>query len=65
MRMRHTFGWDLPPGVSNYDIERAQMPGCMGEHGDHDECGDCIYIKECKREKSLGEMEGPEECEDE
>ena len=55
--MRHTFGWDLPPGVTNRAIEEAYgeerwCPKCdaIMEYiaGDepHWECPDCGYVED-------------------
>ena len=34
MSIQHPFGWDLPPGVTNADIERQAG-------ADYDDCPDC------------------------
>lgn len=46
MSIQHLFGWDLPPGVSNADIERAT-------DADYDNCPDCEGTGEaCRKDEN-------------
>ena len=46
MSTLHPFGWDLPPGVSNADIEGAT-------DADYDNCPDCEETDEaCRKDEN-------------